>query len=116
MPVYDYLCRDCGPFSETRPMAQYEDPCDCPGCGTSSERVMLTVPNIFSMSAARRTAFATNEKSAHAPKVSTKDERAAKAHGAGCSCCSGKKGKSSAVYAADGSKTFPSKRPWMISH
>jgi hypothetical protein len=37
-----------------------------------------------------------------------------KRHGAGCSCCS--TGKSNAVKAPDGSKMFPTKRPWMISH
>ncbi len=26
MPVYDYQCDDCGPFSEMRPMAECEKP------------------------------------------------------------------------------------------
>jgi hypothetical protein len=37
-------------------------------------------------------------------------------HGPGCACCGGGKSKSRAVTGADGSKTFPADRPWMISH
>ncbi|MEJ8472803.1 hypothetical protein [Roseibium algae] len=77
------------------------------------------------LSAERRSAFERNEKSQHAPNFSTKDSRAdevednrKKRHPSNCSCCSGDKSsiRSSAVYMADGSKVFPSKRPWMISH
>jgi hypothetical protein len=62
------------------------------------------------MDGATRNAHATNERSAHAPKSSK-----SLGHGSGCSCCSGKK-PSKAIYRADGGKTFPSARPWMISH
>jgi hypothetical protein len=36
-------------------------------------------------------------------------------HPAGCGCCSTSK-KATTVRAPDGAKSFPSKRPWMISH
>jgi len=36
-------------------------------------------------------------------------------HPAGCGCCAGAK-RGATVTAQDGSKAFPSKRPWMISH
>ena len=33
MPVYDYLCARCGPFTEMRPMAECDLPHKCPECG-----------------------------------------------------------------------------------
>lgn len=114
MPVYDYMCESCGAFTALRPMAKSAEPCGCPDCGVPAARAFLSFPNIGGMDPARRNAFETNERSAHAPKRSSKAEREAGAHAPGCSCCSG--GKSRAVYTRDGAKTFPSKRPWMISH
>jgi hypothetical protein len=35
-------------------------------------------------------------------------------HAPGCGCCSGK--SKTGILRADGAKTFPSARPWMISH
>lgn len=110
MPVYEYWCDAHGPFEAMRPMSQYDKPCDCPECGASAKRVMLSVPNIAGMDAASRTAHATNERSADSPKKLS-------SHGPGCSCCSGgaKKGRKT-LHRPDGSKSFPSARPWMISH
>ena len=71
MPVYDYACEACGPFTVLRPMAQFKDPHDCPDCGSSCGRAFLTAPNLASMDAGRRKAFATNERSAHAPRRSS---------------------------------------------
>ncbi|WP_370638482.1 zinc ribbon domain-containing protein [Aurantimonas sp. VKM B-3413] len=42
MPFYDYASSDCGPFTSLRPMAQAADPCECPKCGESARRVILT--------------------------------------------------------------------------
>ena len=111
MPVYDYLCNDCGPFTDMRPMAECDAPQSCPKCESSSRRAILTAPNFFCMPSDRRKAIATNERSANAPK--TLGEYKA-SHGPGCGCCSG--GKKSGVFRADGARTFPSARPWMISH
>jgi putative FmdB family regulatory protein len=111
MPVYDYLCERCGPFTDMRPMAESGRPRECPECGAEAPRAFLTAPYMASMSTERRTAYATNERSASAP-------RSLKAHGGGCSCCSGssmrynKKRGEKPVEA----KSFPSRRPWMISH
>lgn len=111
MAIYDYQCNSCGPFSTVRPMSRSAEPCDCPYCGEPAPRAFLSVPYIAGMDPTRRTAFATNEKARHEPK------RGGSAHGPGCSCCSssGKKGRSTLVR-PDGSKSFPSGRPWMISH
>ncbi len=105
MPAYDYDCRSCGPFTLMRPMAEYALAQDCPECGQSTPRALLTVPNIAAMGTARRAAFATNERSAHAPRLASASGK----HRAGCGCCS-----PSAKPAA--AKSFPSQRPWMISH
>ena len=35
MPVYEYLCSECGPFTRMRAMAEYELPSDCPSCEAS---------------------------------------------------------------------------------
>ena len=93
-------------------MAQAADPCACPQCGDSARRVILTAPRLATMDAGRRSAFATNERSANAPKVASKGH----GHGAGCGCCSPSRPKAGAAVAAGAAKTFPGKRPWMISH
>ncbi|GJE02744.1 FmdB family zinc ribbon protein [Methylobacterium isbiliense] len=104
MPVYDYACQTCGPFTVLRPMAQFRDPHDCPDCGEACERAFLTAPRLSGMDAATKTAHATNERSRHAPRRS---------HGAGCGCCAP---KAKAAAAPATAKSFPAARPWMISH
>jgi putative FmdB family regulatory protein len=109
MPVYEYLCDRCGPFTQMRPMAEYEMPSPCPDCAAAAPRVILTAPRASTLAAETRRAHATNERSANAPRSSSSMRGK---HGAGCSCCGGgsaKKGK-------NGLKSFPSSRPWMISH
>jgi putative FmdB family regulatory protein len=112
MPVYEYLCDACGSFTDMRPMAECDDPQDCPRCETSSPRVILTAPNFFCMPSDRRKAIAVNERSAHAPK--TLDQYKA-AHAPGCGCCSGKPSRLMRKTKS-GAKGFPTARPWMISH
>jgi putative FmdB family regulatory protein len=113
MPVYEYLCDECGPFKDMRPMAECDDPQICPSCESSSPRVILTAPNFLCMSSDRRKAIATNERSANAPK--TLDQYKA-SHGPGCGCCSGTKPKRAVNKTRSGAKSFPTARPWMISH
>jgi len=117
MPVYEYQCESCGDFTAMRPMSEYQDPQPCPDCGASAPRVLLTAPHFSGMSRESFAAHATNERAANAPM--TTGEYAAKKHGSGCSCCSGMKSrtkKSKTATAASGAKSFPSARPWMISH
>jgi putative FmdB family regulatory protein len=105
MPTYEYACAVCGPFVAMRPMSACDAPYDCPGCGSTSPRVLLTAPSLAGMDPTRRLAAATNERSSNEPKRSG-------AHGAGCGCCSGRALKTPAPAV----KSFPSARPWMISH
>jgi putative FmdB family regulatory protein len=115
MPVYEYLCNDCGPFTEIRPMAECDLPQDCPRCETSSPRVILTAPNFFCMPSDKRRAHATNERSTHAPKTLAQYKAS---HGPGCGCCSGSSKKPARLMTKTkgGAKSFPTARPWMISH
>jgi putative FmdB family regulatory protein len=112
MPVYEYLCEACGPFTDMRPMAECDAPQDCPQCSRSAPRVILTAPRFACMPAERRIAHATNERSASSPRSLSEMQ---KTHGAGCSCCSGKSSRF-LKRCKNGSKSFPASRPWMISH
>lgn len=106
MPVYEYACAAHGDFQAVRPMRQHREPCPCPTCGQASARTLRTAPRLGSVERARLSAHALNERAADTPK---------RAHGPGCGCCSGGP-TSAAMRPRDGAKTFPGKRPWMISH
>lgn len=105
MPVYEYICHDCGPFEEIAPLSRFAEPCDCPSCGASSSR-LLSVPQVSAVSGLTRRAHEVNERSADSPKR-------AKANGL---TPSGPRINTRAARAADGSKSLPGTRPWMLSH
>jgi putative FmdB family regulatory protein len=69
MPTYDYECPDCGPFTEVRPMQEYDRPQPCPDCSLPAPR-LLTAP---ALSGGAQEADA----GAGAPR----------AHAGGCACC-----------------------------
>ncbi len=81
MPTYDYDCDTCGLFTAMQPMAAFRDPCACPACGIEAPRASLSAPGIAGMDPARRSALASSEQRASAPR------RAPAAHPAGCGCC-----------------------------
>jgi putative FmdB family regulatory protein len=114
MPNYDYDCLECGVFTAFRPMAEYRLPQTCPDCGKISERTFLDTPYLPILSAAKRRAHSVNERSAHEPRQSSQLDTS-RSHGLSCSCCHGKK-SAGTHQAPDGAKSFPAKRPWMISH
>ncbi len=62
MPTYEYMCDECGPFTQLRPMAECELPSVCPECGANAPRVLLTAPGCLSMSAEGRQAGAKYER------------------------------------------------------
>ena len=76
MPVYDYLCDRCGPFTDMRPMADSVCHVNARNAGTDAPRAFLTAPYFAAMSAERRLAHATNERSASAPQVLSASKRA----------------------------------------
>lgn len=118
MPTYDYACPDCGGFDAFRSLAMRNDPAQCPDCGTASPRVFVSAPRLSCVSEYTRLAMDTNERARHEPRSSRDVDGGSYGrlrHPAGCGCCSTSK-KATTVRAPDGAKSFPSKRPWMISH
>jgi len=118
MPTYDYFCNDCGEFDAIRSMSSRNDPAICPTCSSVSERVFLNAPRLACLSNSDRTAHATNERARHEPKRSGDSAGGSYSrlkHPSGCGCCS-TSARGATVTAPNGAKTFPSKRPWMISH
>ena len=63
MPTYEYMCKKCGPFTQLRAMAECELPSDCPECGASAPRVLMTAPGCLSMPAEARQAGLKYERS-----------------------------------------------------
>ena len=117
MPVYEYNCVNCGKFTNIRPMALSTNASPCISCGALSNRALAT-PIMYSMSAERKKAFQTNERSSNEPvrRSAKTTEGSNSKHKPNCSCCSSKSKNKSTLHLPDGSKTFPTKRSWMISH
>ncbi len=91
MPLYDYDCHECGPFTGWGSMSRSSEPMACPNCGKAAPRI-LTAPFIADMDPNNRTAHQRNEKSAHEPRV-----------------VSGKP-------PGHGGAQRSARRPWMIGH
>ena len=113
MPTYDYRCDDCGGFDARRGVSERNLPADCPDCGAPSPRVLSAAPRLALMADGTRRAIAVNERAAHEPQRS--GDYARLKHPSGCGCCSGAR-RGATVTAPNGTKAFPTKRPWMISH
>ena len=114
MPTYDYECRDCGGFDALRSLAQRNEPAACPDCGAASPRVFASAPRLGLLEEGTRRAMDVNERARHEPR-SSRDYQRLK-HPAGCGCCSTGRARKATLTAPDGAKSFPGKRPWMISH
>jgi putative FmdB family regulatory protein len=80
MPVYDYLCDRCGPFTETKPMAEADLRQKCPSCRKKAPRAFLTAP--YFATSGRGSSRVTGDRSALGRPLSA-------AHRGGCNCCSG---------------------------
>ncbi len=68
MPYYDFVCEECGPFEQQRPLAEASDPMACISCGRESKRV-YAMPNTKLMPATLSGAMYRADKSAHEPEV-----------------------------------------------
>lgn len=68
MPIYEFVCEDCGPFEQRRPLEAAGAPLACPSCKREARRV-FSIPNIRSMPAALSGAMDRAEKSASEPAV-----------------------------------------------
>nr|WP_237170162.1 zinc ribbon domain-containing protein [Pandoraea faecigallinarum] len=95
-----------------RRIADRDNPCHCPDCGTQGSRV-ITAPSLALVESASRSAHATNERAANVPRQSADDPP--RGHGAGCRCCAGGKVTLAGAETPRRLKR-PEGRPWMISH
>ncbi len=68
VPVYEFVCGDCGPFEQQRSFAEAGEPMACPSCGREARRV-YSMPNTRRMPTALSGAMDRAEKSAHEPEV-----------------------------------------------
>ena len=107
MPIYDYACPSCGPFTGFASMADYAKPAPCDECGAAAPRAIMNAPAIAGMDGGVRRSLAINERSRHEPR------RSLGAHPSGCGCCATQKRPGGTAGAA---KSFVGRRPWMISH
>ncbi len=67
MPIYEYNCSECGPFTELRRMDECAMPAPCPSCQSDAPRI-VSAPRLAIMGRNNRIAWERNEKSAHEPR------------------------------------------------
>ena len=49
MPIYEYLCKDCGNrFEQIKPMSTADEKISCPKCASLEVRRLISVVNAFS--------------------------------------------------------------------
>jgi putative FmdB family regulatory protein len=82
MPLYDFVCGDCGPFRAWAVIRASDAAAECPDCGTGCSR-LLAAPGISTMHVALRSAMSRSERSIDEPKVMKRSHLA----GCGCSMC-----------------------------
>jgi len=114
MPVYDYKCKDHGVFHDLATFEESDKPADCPTCGGVSPRIIMVAPSVLGLDRNTRQAHERNEKARHEPMQSS--SRADHVHNEGCGCGENTRRNSNLFFTAEGNKSFPSMRPWMISH
>ena len=108
MPLYEYYCEPCDElFTELRAMALHQEPMDCPVCGEAAPRILVSAPRLNTMRAETRKAHQTNERSAHAPRMS---------HGHQCGAGYQHHHKPKAEDKQPGLKQQNGRRPWMLGH
>jgi putative FmdB family regulatory protein len=79
MPLYDFVCGDCGPFRAWGVISASEAAAECPACGVDCSRI-VSAPQISTLNKALRTAMARSERGIDEPKVVKRK------HLAGCGC------------------------------
>ncbi|MBX2881371.1 MAG: zinc ribbon domain-containing protein [Granulosicoccus sp.] len=118
MPVYQYHCDSCGQFEKLVPMSQSRAFCECPDCHSRATR-RIAAPFLALVADNTRKGLERNERAQHEPVHSQHRHHNYGSKGGskcGCSGQGGKKISSTVASTPSGSKMFPTKRPWMISH
>jgi len=73
VPIYEFLCRECGPFEQQCSLTESSGSTTCPSCGEAAKRV-YHMPATRKMSAALSNAMNRVEKSTHEPEVVRRPE------------------------------------------
>ena len=115
MPTYEYACEACGTFTMLRPIAQRNEPSQCPYCAGPGGPLQVSAPALQLLSTNQRKAIAGNERSANAPQT-VGEYQESRRHPTGCSCCGTRKKELPSKANPLGLKTRTGPRPWMISH
>ena len=68
MPVYEFLCEECGPFEERRSFDEPKESSACPACGSGARRV-YHAPGVRRTDPGFSRSMDRAEKSAHDPDV-----------------------------------------------
>lgn len=110
MPIYEYQCPQHGAVTAMRSIAMREAPTPCPTCGAAMPR-LVSAPRLALMSAANRSAWARNERSAHEPRRVTR-AACGHQHRPGEACRGQRRTGASAAMQAG----TPGGRPWMLGH
>jgi len=121
MPLYEYECGSCGPFSALRKMSESSYPMHCESCGSESARI-ISVPYFALLAKAKKAAYELNEKSSHEPK-SVKRSRCGCSGAHTCQTTNAqnhgnKESKSISNQQGNGfqMQTKRTARPWMLGH
>ena len=111
MPFYDFHCELCGEFGAFRSIDERDSALECPECGLAARR-LVSAPNLALMSPVARKAAKINERSAHAPRVSS-------GHSCHTRCGCGtkiRKGRTKNTRLGLAQSAKPGARPWMLGH
>jgi putative FmdB family regulatory protein len=68
VPIYEFLCEDCGSFEQQRPLTEAGEPMPCPSCGLATRRI-YHMPATSKIPAPLSKAMNRTEKSVHEPEV-----------------------------------------------
>ena len=107
MPLYDYECKNHGPFEAFRAMKDSSKPIACKICGEMAPRV-LKAPYLKTLSNRVSNAMERNERSRHAPHVCHSGCNHSHSH-APTKQKKNKDGKPAL-------QSYQGKRPWVIEH
>lgn len=113
MPVYSYTCETCGDFDALRTVAERNRSIACPSCASLSQRIIVA-PHLSLMAPSLRRAHSTNERSQHAPRISSGHTCSS-----GCEHATGTAIRKNRLVETRLCKAQSQKagaRPWMLGH
>lgn len=113
MPVYTYQCSTCGSFDALRAVEERNHALACPACARATQRVIVA-PHLALMNPIMRRAHKTNERSQHAPRLSTGHTCSSDCGHAPGTSMRKKRVLETRLGKAQAQKA--SARPWMLGH